>query len=72
MASGAVLALIFTDFGGLDPQKVDSKAEVIPKVCARLSEGVSQAVGNRRKPAQTGGNQRNSAEIGSPRIGFPI
>ena len=53
----------FAHFGGLDPRKVDSKAEVIPKVCARLSEGVSQAVGN----------QRNSAEISANRItGFPI
>ena len=62
----------FAHFGGLDPQKVDPKAEVIPKVCPRLSEGVSQVIGNQRKSAETGGNQRNSAEIGSPRIGFPI
>ena len=62
----------FAHSGGLDPQKVDPKAEVIPKVCPRLSECVSQAVGNQRKPAQPSGNQRKPAEIGSPQIGFPI
>ena len=54
----------FAPFGGLDPQKVDSKAEVIPKVCARLSEGVSQAVGNQRNPAQPSATQRNSDHPG--------
>ena len=62
----------FTHFGGLDPQKVDPKAEVIPKVRPRLSEGVSQAVGTQRKPAQISANQRKSAQIGSPRIDKPI
>ena len=47
----------FAHFGSLEPQKVDPKAQVIPKVCPRLSEGVSQAVGNQRKPAETNGNR---------------
>ena len=62
----------FAHFGGLEPQKVDPKAEVIPKVCPRLSEGVSQAVGNQRKSAETSATQRNPAQLGSPRIGLPI
>ena len=54
----------FAHFGGLDHQKVDPKAEVIPKVCPRLSEGVSKAVGNQRKPAETSPNQRKSDHPG--------
>ena len=54
----------FAHFGGLDPQKVDPKAEVIPKVCPRLSEGVSQAVGNQRKSAQLSATQRKSDHPG--------
>ena len=54
----------FAHFGGLDPQKVDPKAEVIPKVCPRLSEGVSQAVGTQRKPAEISATQRKSDHPG--------
>ena len=58
----------FAHLGGLEPQKVDPKAEVIPKVCPRLSEGASQAVGTQRNPAEPSANQRNPAEPSANRI----